>query len=458
MTNSLLDQRFGWRWLLPTVAGSGVGLYGFSAEEETFWEAELARAHTSGGTEPVGLLLVDGDRCAPRGSPSPAELHVAQVVGVVAGRERAHYWRTILATEFPVVREYGLLPAANPRVVVPLDSPQHALAALCLHRPGRWVARVALWLAGRLATLGNVAVLRERVLFVAARDSDCRPRGLVEADLSERPPTAGMTYALYLGTADENRKTVVLPLGDTSPEVILKVAANPRSVASLEHEAAVLACLAESPVSEYVPKVASVLAAGATLTVCQEYRPRCRIGERRMRKEVTVFLARLSSINRRQVLLADALAQLPVSFDYRPSDDLVGACRALYARLITLGGDGVQLWLHRAHGDFTPWNSAWTEKGLFVFDWEQSRSQDLALGDAFSYVVAPARLLRQGASPRTTLSAALDLGNRVLAAAALSGPGSRVYMALWLLRRADQAACFGELIVFLERNWSCIHE
>jgi len=413
---------------------------------------------TSGGVEPVGLLLVDGDRCTLRESPSSAELHAAQVAGVVVGRERAHYWRAILAMEFPVVREYGLLPAANPRVVVPLDSPRHALAALSLHRPGRWAARVALWLAGQLATLGSVAVLRERVLFVAARDSDCRPRGLVEAGLRERCLTAGMMYALYLGTADENRKTVILPLGDASPEVILKVAANSRSVASLEHEAAVLACLVESPVSEYVPRLAGVLAASATLTVCQEYRPRCRIGERRMRKEVTVFLARLSSINRRQVLLADALAQLPASFDHGPADELVGACRALYARLITLGGNGVQLWLHRAHGDFTPWNSAWTEKGLFVFDWEQSRSEDLALGDAFSYVVAPARLLRQGASPRATLSAALDLGDRVLAAAALSGPGSRVYMALWLLHRAYQAAFFGELIVFLERNWSCIHE
>jgi hypothetical protein len=255
MADAVLDFRFGWRWLLPIAAGGRIRLHSFPMEEQAFWQEALPALDWQAGDDRPDMLLVDGVRCGAQAMPSLIDIQTAQVACMVVSRAQANHWRTILCEAYSQVREYGLLPSGNPRVVVPLTSARHAVMALSLHRPGRWVARLGVMLARTLARFGYLDLLRGRVLLIATTSPGFVPHGAVLAGVPERVGHQVTDYALYLGTPDDNRKTVVLPLGDELPSVILKVAETPMSCASLHNEAAALSALSSSPRFEFCTTV-----------------------------------------------------------------------------------------------------------------------------------------------------------------------------------------------------------
>ncbi len=446
------DFATSWRWLLPVTTGSAIRLYGFSNEEVPFWRGEFTDLEWKDDGAVADTLLVHVGSGSGHAMPSASDIRAATLVCIIAGRTRAKHWRIVLQEAFPQVREYGLLPSGNPRVVVPLTSARCAVTALRLHRPGRWIARLGLMLARTLAGLGNFALLRGRVLLLASRSADFIPSGAVEAGLLERTDHRTMDYALYLGTPDDNRKTVVLPIGDSPPGNILKVAATPKARASLNNEALALSEMAKSPLSAFVPRMDGLVSSGSKLTLYQEYRPRRGICQRKLDVAVVAFLGRLMLLGRKSIPLSALLTSMPANTNQSLSLEADVACRALRERLQLLANSGAEVWVHRTHGDFAPWNCAWTDQGLFVFDWEESREQGLALGDAFYYAIAPALLVQPNANPANTLDTSLRLADRVVEASGVE-LDIRVYLALWLLYRAAQADFYGELIVLLERSW-----
>ena len=280
MTDETLDFRFGWRWLLPVTKGHAIRLFGFSTEEEQFWREAMQAEERMVNVDRPEMLLVDGDHCADYDGPSVSEINAARVVCVVTGKSHALHWQKRLNVAFPQLREYCLLPAANPRVVVPLKSSRQTIAALGLHRPGRLLARIGLLLACALAVMGNFELLRGRVLLIATRESDFLPQGAVQADCPARFGVQNVDYALYLGTPDANRKTMALPLGCFAQGVILKVAATPKASASLKNEADALETLGRSSLATQIPKLINMVESGNSLTLYQEYRPR-KLGRQR---------------------------------------------------------------------------------------------------------------------------------------------------------------------------------
>jgi hypothetical protein len=450
----LKDYEFGWRWLLPIQEGITCQLYGFNVEEELFWHtAPLALSSSPSSARPKVLLvnLHSGYGCT---GPTDTEVSSANVVCIVTNRSNARPWRARLVAEFPRLKEYGLLPAANPRVIVPLAAPQQTVAALGLHRPGRWVARLGVGVARVLAGFGNFSLLRSRVLLIATREPEQPAHGSVVAGW---PVSGGgadkVEYALYLGTPDDNRKTVVVPLGLTTPVVMLKVAMLDKARDSLRNEAAALVALALSPLAIHIPKLVDVVDSSGILTIYQEYRPRKAIRSRQMHKPVIAFLAGLSRIDRRKERLSVLLDEIFVDACSGLSDKVSIAFRALYARLEALSKAGALLWVHRSHGDFASWNFSWSPQGIFVFDWETSRAQELAFCDSFYYVIAPALLLQRKPHVQETLDAALFLAQQVAESADMAEVDCRIYLALWLMARVAEASLYGDLLKLLERNW-----
>jgi hypothetical protein len=355
------DFRTGWRWLLPIQDVGRVRLYGFTNEEERFWREVLPAPEWKADGQPADALLVDGVRCGVQSMPSLGDITAAQMVCMLVSRAQAKRWRRVLYETFPKVREYGLLPSHNPRIVVPLSTARHALVALNLHRPGRWVARFGLMLARALVCVGNFELLRGRTLLIATRSSDFIPNGAVHAELPERFGQHAMDCALYLGTMDANRKTVVLPMGDLPPSTILKVAASPTARASLNNEAAALSALSQSPLSAFVPRLVGLVSTDAALTLYQEYRIRhWRFGRAASETTIIRFLAAMSRIGRER--------------------------REIDGHFVTG---------YFCHGDFVPWNLQPDGGGLFVFDWEHSVSWAPAFADAFQFIVAPALLVKR---------------------------------------------------------------
>lgn len=394
MEAAALDYRFAWRWLAPLPDCASVFVGGFGDRETAFWHGVLAARAVPSPAGEAQAWIVDADQVP------PGELARARAICAVGSARALAPWRRAVHGRFAQVREYGLLPRDNPRVVVPL-TPRHAGAGLRLHRPGRRMARAALRLAACLARAHILAPLRHRSLLVAARDADAVPSGAVEALLPEWLGEAQLDYALYLGTADDNRKTVVLPLGAGAPHCIVKVAATPRARQSLRNEAAALDGLRRSAVARNVPRVLGRVESGSTLAVYQQYRVRRAAGARLLEDAVVDFLARLCAI-------------------------------------------GV------SHGDFTPWNCAWTDEGLLVYDWEASTAAELPLGDAFHYVLGTALHLGNCRRPRQTLQQALALAARVADAAAMQRAQPRAQLAAWLRQRLPQAAFYGTLLGELE--------
>lgn len=136
------------------------------------------------------------------------------------------------------------------------------------------------------------------------------------------------------------------------------------------------------------------------------------------------------------------------------------AASKLWSRLTGLANEKKQICLHRCHGDFAPWNCAWTDRGLFVFDWEESREQGLALGDAFYYVLSPFVHVQKNPDAGKVLAMAVEFATDVSTRSGLCAgltprceTDVRVYLALWLLDRLNLSPFYGELAVRLERSW-----
>ncbi|MCM8613614.1 aminoglycoside phosphotransferase family protein [Accumulibacter sp.] len=447
------DYLFAWRWLLPFRADGPLSFSGLSDADTAWWRSAEGQAPDSPtmSTPTCGLIaLVD------YAMPAPGDLAGLNWLCAWGNHRQVTKFRASLPTQFVSIREYGLLPAGNPRVVVPLTSARHAVMALSLHRPGRRVARMGVMLARTLARFGYLDLLRGRVLLIATKSPGFVQHGAVLAGVPARVGRQVTDYALYLGTPDDNRKTVVLPLGDELPSVILKVAETPRACASLHNEAAALSALSGSLISGSVPRLVDLVSSDAAITLYQEYRPRRRISARKLDESVAEFLGQLAMVELETVPLADYLAHVSECMDETMPGEVLHACRDLHDRLQKLAESAQVIHRHRTHGDFAPWNCAWTDQGLYVFDWEASMVNGLALGDAFYYAIAPVLLMKRNAKAETALAKALHMGETLAKKmATVSGvlPDPQLYLALWLLGRQDKTGLYGELLVLLARSW-----
>jgi hypothetical protein len=167
---------------------------------------------------------------------------------------------------------------------------------------------------------------------------------------------------------------------------------------------------------------------------------------------IIAFLGRLSTIDSQQQPLSVMLDGLVPPMTPEQPLPYAEALRLLAQELQGFAKIRMSLFLHRTHGDFTPWNCSWTRQGLFVYGWAESRKHGLAFGDAFCYVTAP-ELLKPEPDPKMTVAAALNFGNQVAAAGGFVDINMQLYLALWLLQRADQDPFYKLMLQELEKIW-----
>jgi hypothetical protein len=427
--DSTLDFRTAWRWLIPTGVSS-VACFGIDTDEVAYLVEKLR------GTVRIEHI----------GSMHPEELEEFDALCGKLGRWNQRRVLSSLTAAFPSVRVYSLLPRCNPRVLIPISSGRRpVLHALRLHRPGSLFARAGVAIAYVCAQLGWFAPLRGQVLFIAARNDAAPPMGTVASKLAA---DIGSDFALYLGTPDENRKTVVLPIGADAPRLIVKVAETPAAQALLANEAKVLRALAMSAIRLDVPSVRGLVNSNGTLSLHQEYRRRERPPSKLSDQAVLGFLGRLSNIDRQMVELETRLPSVP-SLSKSSSASSV---QAVVARLQELAKMGKNVWLHCSHGDFAPWNMSCSKQGLFVYDWEHASSGELAFSDAFYFVVAPAILIDNSPADiivRNAIRFASELALRTDSPEA----DVHIYFALWLLARVSSSAFYVEMLDALNKNW-----
>lgn len=419
------------------------------------FENDFTRAEFVGDPQQADGLIIDLDRVrfdTDRRYVSPTSDNVRWVAAIGSGKSVTRLRRQ-LDGGFLSVREYGLLPAGNPRVLVPLGNSRHTVLALDLHRPGRWAARFAVRLAGAAAHVGLFFPLRRQVLLIATRERYEWPLGAIQADLPAHVEGNDWDYALYLGTADENRKTTVLPLGTAAPDTLVKIGSSPEARMALKNEAAALTFLQGSPLREQVPRMKGLVENEHCMALYQEYRPRIRQNSQSMEPAVVDFLARLSAVDLRSRPLRDILTDwLAVNWDGKTDAD-----RTAFAPVLRWLGaqadQGAQIWEHRSHGDFAPWNCSWTEGGLFVFDWEESRVHSPAFGDAFYCAVSPALHVERRPDPERTMRSALELATRVANRQTSAVNAVKLHFVLWVTLKWGEHPLYEAIIECLAREF-----
>jgi hypothetical protein len=449
-----LDFRYGWRWLLPLSGARGVVTVGLPELDAMFLLQELGIPGAEGPGGGDALWVVNADDPAARdGARLIAKGHPASFC-VVGSGGAARRWAQLLAGSCPYVREYALLPASAPRVVVPLANATHARVALRLHRPGRRVARWALAIAARLLSAGIRAPLRRKVLWIGSRDPDALPVGVAISGLEPKRLGARPDFALYLGTPESTRKTVVLPLGNRPADVIVKLAQTDDAKLALLREIAALRALAETEVANRVPRCIRVHEREGALALHQEYRPRRTSRASQIEHETTSFLAELARLGRFQAPLSAEMDRLDGAPNLR-----AGPPGRVFEALRTLAAAGATVWKHQTHGDLAPWNCAWTETGLFVYDWEEARADGLAFSDAFYYCIGPAKHIGSGTPTGDVVRSALGLAGRVATLAKLEDVDLVVHLALWALWRYHRVPepFYESLLEAVERAWTPRH-
>lgn len=446
MDDPILDFRFGWRWLLPVSNCRSYRLCGLSPEEQRFWADTLALAGGGDNGPCADLWIINADHWKSSRAAAANNYHLARVVCIVGSSGQMPAWRRTMQKIFPQIREYGLLPPANPRIVVPLSSPRLAGTGLSLHRPGRRRAKLGVQAARFFLKAGNDSLLRRRTLLIALQRMEAPVAGKAYTKVEQDLLAGAKDCALYLGTPDRNRKTVVLPLGESKPGTILKIAETKTAYTALKNEAAALSALARTSLAPNVPTLNVLVERPKSLTLYQEYRNRKIVNFRKMNAALAEFLGGLTCTGREKRPLSSLLNNLP---HYPNTEKLAGKGKHIHQWLNWLNDAaqfGMTLWVHRSHGDFAPWNCAWTRSGLFVYDWEKSREKDLAFSDAFYYAVATALHVKRKPNVYKTIEKALCLAGKMADAGGLHSGNIKIYFGLWLMQRNNQAELYNEVL------------
>lgn len=429
MADAFLDYRLSWSWLLPLLPEDRVFLLGFSAEEQEFWNRVYLNLVNE--ISQASCCLV---KELSRDDALGVDLNHFSSVAVIGTGRQVRSWHGRLVKRFDEVANYALLPPENPRVIVPLESASWIRQGLDLHRPGRRISRVALFAIKCLTFLRCFCPLTTRMLSVASKEGGRMPQGAKAAGFTESDFNGNPRFVLYLGTPDGNRKTVARPLSGQA-HIIAKQGRSSEARQSLKQESAALLFLSRTILAPQVPRLEKVVTSDGYLTIHQEYRPRIGSPGRGMDREAIRFLGVLSSLELEARPVEEVLSQSVAA-----SGDTNRKFRDDITLLITeaLGHaqkDQRLIWGHRNHGDFAPWNCSWTTQGFFVFDWEESRKWDVALGDAFYWIVGPAIWVQRSFRPPVVEENALEFADSVAQCAKLQIDDMHLYWTLWLLDR-----------------------
>ena len=446
MMNHDRSYKFSWLWLLPNLEVSEVSCLGWSIEDSDFI-FNFFKKSSNGGLDKTNFIIINIDgldiNLASFGKFFLKKNETIVIVGSLGSGER----KAVFLDKSFMLREYAMLPNSKPRVLIPLSSRRATLAGLQLHRPGRWIARGAIAMIGFLAAVGMYWPLRRRTLVIASNNANFMPVGAAHAGVidvlgSEAPDD----YALYLGNPQSDRKTVVLPLVDGVPVCVLKMGENPVAMDCLRNEALVLDLLAATVLHDRVPLRMGLIERSSSVSLYQSYRKRATVSKRIMDKSMIKFVGELNGLEQYFVSLEKFLSK----------DDLLEKFSTNILDLLNLlrsDNSPVSILLCRGHGDLAPWNCSWTKEGVFVFDWETSRQDMLALGDAFYYKIAPAVHIKKNPRPAQVLQEAFDFAVEVAVHGKLPVINVRVYLALWLLQVVDESDLYPQLIDVLVQTW-----
>jgi len=443
--NEKIDYHFGWRYLLPLKKEEKVGFLGLTNEEFNWWKGFISKnlmflsPNNPDGwiinLEKAGILKTEKFLLSPN----------TRWFSVYGRGWGVALLKRKLDRHFNLC-EYALLPSKNSRVVVPLKPTSATFLGLNLHKPGRPMAKLLIELAKILLKIGLTFPLKRKVLLLGIR------KGVQHNDIvdSLKPIQKWIKreIALYLGNPEENRKTIILPLHHVPPKIILKVAENQKARNSLKHEKDTLLFLSSTSIKEKLPSILGWEENKNISVLCLEYLQKKAVDKKIFYKEVFNFFSELALIKRQKVCFSEVFESIEKGLCKKKQNSIV----RYIIEFIANSSYKPYLLINFTHGDFAPWNCCWTEKGLIVFDWEES-GLDLALTDVFYYFFAPAIHISGRWNLKKLLFKTIKFAKELSSRIGIDERDVKLYFIFWILKRFDKNSAFCEKIFNVLRRY-----
>jgi hypothetical protein len=298
---------------------------------------------------------------------------------VVARRRRR------IPAGFRPTEAYLVLPkAANPRLLVPLGAPKAAATALARNhdatsRKSRLV-KAALGIGVRLRVAQRLLPARVEIGLAPGLTPAARRAALLSEHLRDLFGRRDLEMAVILGPPRLNRKPVIQVLSSDG-EVLgyVKAAWNDLTRALVRNEADVLERLGDAPRNTFVaPRLLHHGPFGDLELIAASPLPNAVRPEQSQVFDpplpVITEIARLGDVHTAPLAASDywrgIVERLAAREGLLPpqTDDPLAAVVAHVAERHGATNLRFGTW----HGDFTPWNMARLEDGIFVWDWERS--------------------------------------------------------------------------------------
>jgi thiamine kinase-like enzyme len=282
---------------------------------------------------------------------------------------------------------FCLIPSAsNPRWLIPLKNHQLFIASLALYQPSLLRAKVIKRLTILFARLGIAGMLVKNRLYFERNDEFIR-KIFNRNDLY---------YAVFTGTESSHRKVTVQVM-DEKGRILgyIKVADSDKIDALLKNEAELLRDLSKLKVEKGLfPEVLYYGSAGdVNILVLDSVKSSKSTYSSRLSEKHIEFLAELfNKTSYKEMLFSESSFFNWLQDRVRRLEDekLRGSEKGTYQRALDslerkLGIEKVPLGL--CHRDFTPWNTFFHNRKLYVFDWEYSEREYPPLMDVFHFIV-----------------------------------------------------------------------
>ena len=295
------------------------------------------------------------------------------------------------------IRCYAGLPAAEPRIYAPLKSGRLRSKGLSFHSPGSLKAKAGLLIAKTLSGLGIKShLMRNTVSICSANENFLGGNGLADW-ISKRVGYGIYDLVVYAGSESKRRKITALAVAEKSGEdVVVKIADSAAGAEAIRQESAALRSLQSSTLSFQVPKLLfedkwnGYLVQGQSVFSGNSHsQAPC------LTKAHFLFLVDLSLMDRKAVLFRSTsfFRDLDQKLENIPVDSLPFSVSKAWYGVLKKNFVSQKVLCHRTHGDFAPWNICKQGRELFVYDWEDSQPEGLALTDALHFVFRQADLV-----------------------------------------------------------------
>lgn len=352
--------------------------------------------------------------------------------------------------DFEFSRHYAAVPPDNPRIIFPSETRFLRSKGLSFHSPGSRSAWWKLCLVRWLSAVGIKASLAKCGVTIMSHKRSLIEQSEIARWLSIKLAWPISDLVLYVGSDSIRRKITALAVTEKGGEdVVVKIADSAAGAEAIRQESEALHALKSTFLSSQVPELlfedkwnGYVIQGQSSLSEGSRSQGSC------LTNVHFTFLADLSTLDRKFVSFRSTqfFQNLDRKLENIPADSLLPSVTRSWYEILKKDFADRKVLCHRIHGDFAPWNIREQEGRLFVYDWEDSLSEGLALTDALRFVYRQADLVGPWPGSATMLEKLREVGTRCFSEiGCVEREDYEKYLLAWLVKeyadnRSDRVA------------------